>query len=61
MKGGGERLHNGRESLHNGATPICILWGIRPLYNGPIKRNNVVYKGKAIFTEHLEADRLQVC
>lgn len=32
-----------RESLHNGATPICILWGIRPLYNGPIKRNNVVY------------------
>lgn len=42
-RSGGACLHNGRGSLHNGATPICILWGIRPLYNGPIKRNNVVY------------------
>lgn len=43
-KKGGGCLHNRRESLYNGATPICILWGIGPLYNGPIKRNNVVYE-----------------
>lgn len=42
-RGGGECLHNEIEVLHNGVTPICILWGIRPLHNGPIKENNVVY------------------
>lgn len=36
-------LHKRRDSLHNGATAICIQSEIRPLYNGPIKRNNVVY------------------
>lgn len=46
-KGGGclrKRRERERESLCNRAPPICILWGCGLLYNGPIKRNNVVYE-----------------
>lgn len=45
-------------TVDDGAPAICILRGIIMLPADPISRNDVVYQGRAVFTEYLEKWRL---